>query len=92
MAIVKVIMMIMMSVLIWFWGRVQVEGEYKLVLFCISAGGFSPTGRGRLPAYNTLGTDPPHPVETILRGHARVDEEAFREKEEQGKTIKEKGE
>ena len=47
------------------------RGEYKLVLFCISAaaaGGFSPTGRGErgLPAYNTLGTDPPHPVETIL--------------------------
>ena len=85
-----------MSVSIWFWGRVQVEGEYKLVLFCISAGGFSPTGRGgwRLPAYNTLGTDPPHPVETILRGHAGVDEEAFSEEEGQDKIkikIKEKG-
>ena len=59
-----------------------------MVLFCISAGGFSPTGRGRLPAYNTLGTDPPHRVETILppagRGHAEVEEET-----EEGKKIKE---
>ena len=77
MTIIKVIMMTMMLVAIWFWGCVQVNGEYKLVLFCISAGGFSPTGRGGLPAYNTLGTDPPHQVETILppgRGHAGVEE------------------
>ena len=51
-------------------------------------------GGWRLPAYNTLGTDPPHPVETILRGHAGVDEEAFSEEEGQDKIkikIKEKG-
>ena len=45
----------------------------------------------RLPAYNTLGTDPPHPVETILRGHAGVDEDAFGEEEEQGKKSNNRG-